>query len=419
MNPRVAASVRTMRLPLPGRGFVVAAVVAGVLVAPIVTAAPASATTYPTWQDVQRAKGDEQAKKAEVDRVQTALHQVQADAAAKSAVAITASEAADRADADLASATQTATSLQAQADDASATAERAQQRAGQLAANLYRDGATDQMSTRIATTKDPGQLLYQLGALDQLSSTWAGVMDDASVAARTASSLHEQAQRAEDERADLASAAETKAADAKSAQQAADAAVDDTQQHSDELYAQLASLQDTTASEERGYQLGLQVAAQQAEQQRRREAAAEKLREQQAAAAAGVGTTSGAGTGGGTSGGSGTNYPSTGGVVVDPAGAQAYARGAIGAYGWGSDQMGCLVSLWTQESGWRANALNVSSGAYGIPQALPADKMAVAGADWRTNAATQINWGLAYIHDAYGSPCAAWNHEMSVNPHWY
>ncbi|MFJ4294518.1 coiled-coil domain-containing protein [Curtobacterium sp. NPDC089689] len=405
-----------MRLPLSGRGFVVAAVVAGVLVAPLVTAAPASATTYPTWQDVQRAKGDEQAKKAEVDRVQTALQQVQADAAAKSAAAITASEAADRADADLATATQTATSLQAQADSASATAERAQQRAGQLAANLYRDGATDQMSTRIATTKDPGQLLYQLGALDQLSSTWAGVMGDASVAAGTASSLHEQAKRAEDERADLASAAEAKAADAKSAQVAADEAVDDTQQHSDELYAQLASLQDTTASEERGYQLGLQVAAQKAEQQRRREEAAERQREQQAVAAAGSSSSASSGS---TSGGSGTNYPSTGGVVVDPAGAQAYARSAIGAYGWGSDQMGCLVSLWTQESGWRANALNVSSGAYGIPQALPADKMAVAGADWRTNAATQINWGLAYIHDAYGSPCGAWNHEMSVNPHWY
>ncbi|WP_439690476.1 coiled-coil domain-containing protein [Curtobacterium sp. SP.BCp] len=411
-----------MRLPLSGRGFVVAAVVAGVLVAPLVTAAPASATTYPTWQDVQRAKGNEQAKKAEVDRVQTALEQVQADAAAKSAAAITASEAADRADADLATATQTATSLQAQADSASATAERAQQRAGQLAANLYRDGATDQMSTRIVTTKDPGQLLYQLGALDQLSSTWAGVMDDASVAAGTASSLHEQAKRAEDERADLAAAAEAKAADAKSAQEAADEAVDDTQQHSDELYAQLASLQDTTASEERGYQLGLQVAAQKAEQQRRREEAAERQREQQAAAAnTGPGTSgsSSSSSSGSTSGGSGTNYPSTGGVVVDPAGAQAYARSAIGAYGWGSDQMGCLVSLWTQESGWRANALNVSSGAYGIPQALPADKMAVAGADWRTNAATQINWGLAYIHDAYGSPCGAWNHEMSVNPHWY
>ncbi|MDP4334188.1 hypothetical protein Q7F20_12485 [Curtobacterium sp. A7_M15] len=392
-----------MRLT-PSRGwFVAAAVVVGALVAPVVTAVPASATEYPSWQDVERAKGNEQTKKAEVARVQAALESAQQAAAVKSQAALVASQRADAAEADLASATQAATSLQTQADQAAETADRAQQRAGQLAANLYRDGTSSQMTTRIATAKDPSQLLYQLGALDQLSSTWAGVMDDASVAAKTASSLHDQAARAEDERAALADAAETKASAAKDAEAAANAAVEDTQQHSDELYAQLASLKDTTAKTEQRYQLGVQVAAQKAEQQRKREAAA-------VAAAA---------TAAPSTGGGGSSYPSTGGVVVDPAGAQAYARSAIGAYGWGSDQFSCLVSLWTQESGWRANALNVSSGAYGIPQSLPAEKMSVAGADWRTNAATQINWGLAYIHDAYGSPCGAWNHEMSVNPHWY
>ncbi|WP_439694258.1 coiled-coil domain-containing protein [Curtobacterium sp. SP.BCo] len=399
-----------MRLT-PSRGLLVAAaVVVGALVAPVVTALPANATEYPSWQDVERAKGNEQSKRAEVSRVQAALRSAQAAAAAKSQAALDASAKADRAEADLASATQAATSLQAQADQAAETAERAQERAGQLAANLYRDGSSNEMTTRIATAKNPDQLLYQLGALDQLSSTWAGVMDDASVAAKTASSLHDQATRAEDERADLATAAETKASAAKSAEAVAQAAVADTQQHSDELYAQLASLKDTTASTEQRYELGQQVAAQKAEQQRLREEAA-------AAAANPVPGSSGSASGSG--GGSGSSYPSTGGVVVDPAGAQAYARGAIGSYGWGSDQFSCLVSLWTQESGWRANALNASSGAYGIPQSLPADKMAVAGADWRTNAATQINWGLAYIHDAYGSPCGAWNHEMSVNPHWY
>jgi hypothetical protein len=392
-----------MRLT-PSRGwFVAAAVVVGALVAPVVTAVPASATEYPSWQDVERAKGNEQTKKAEVARVQAALESAQQAAAVKSQAALVASQRADAAEADLASATQAATSLQTQADQAAETADRAQQRAGQLAANLYRDGTSSQMTTRIATAKDPSQLLYQLGALDQLSSTWAGVMDDASVAAKTASSLHDQAARAEDERAALADAAETKASAAKDAEAAANAAVEDTQQHSDELYAQLASLKDTTAKTEQRYQLGVQVAAQKAEQQRKREAAA-------VAAAA---------TAAPSTGGGGSSYPSTGGVVVDPAGAQAYARSAIGAYGWGSDQFSCLVSLWTQESGWRANALNVSSGAYGIPQSLPAEKMSVAGADWRTNAATQINWGLAYIHDAYGSPCGAWTHEMSVNPHWY
>lgn len=394
-----------MRLT-PSRGlFVAAAVVVGALVAPVVTAVPANATEYPSWQDVERAKGNEASKKAEVSRVQAALEAAQAAAATKSQAALDASEKADRAEADLASATQAATSLQAQADQAAKTADRAQQRAGQLAANLYRDGSSNEMTTRIATAKNPDQLLYQLGALDQLSSTWAGVMDDASVAAKTASSLHDQATRAEDERADLADAAETKASAAKSAEAVAKAAVADTQEHSDELYAQLASLKNTTASTEERYQLGVQVAAQKAEQLRKRQAAADAAAANTAAPA--------------TSGGSGSSYPSTSGVVVDPAAAQAYARSAIGSYGWGSDQFSCLVSLWTQESGWRANALNASSGAYGIPQSLPANKMAVAGADWRTNAATQINWGLAYIHDAYGSPCGAWNHEMSVNPHWY
>jgi len=393
-----------MRLT-PSRGLLVAAaVVVGALVTPVVTALPANATAYPTWQDVERAKGNEQSKKAEVARVQAALEAAQAAAAAKSQAALDASAKADQAEADLAAATQAATSLQAQADQAAATADRAQQRAGQLAANLYRDGSSNEMTTRIATAKNPDQLLYQLGALDQLSSTWADVMDDASVAAKTASSLHDQATRAERERADLADAAETKASAAKTAEAVAQAAVDDTQQHSDELYAQLASLKDTTAKTEERYQLGVKVAAQKAEQQRKREFAAEAAANTVVPA---------------TSGGSGSSYPSTGGVVVDPAGAQAYARSAIGSYGWGSDQFSCLVSLWTQESGWRANALNTSSGAYGIPQSLPADKMSVAGADWRTNAATQINWGLAYIHDAYGSPCGAWNHEMSVNPHWY
>ena len=107
---------------------------------------------------------------------------------------------------------QTATSLQAQADQAAQTAQRAQTRAGQLAANLYRDGSTNQMTTKIATAKDPAELLYQLGAMDQLTTTWTSVLDDASVAAGTASSLHDQATRAEAERARLAQAAEDRAA---------------------------------------------------------------------------------------------------------------------------------------------------------------------------------------------------------------
>ena len=102
---------------------------------------------------------------------------------------------------------------------------------------------------------------------------------------------------------------------------------------------------------------------------------------------------------------------------VNPAAARAYAASRLGSYGWGGDQMSCLVRLWNQESGWRANAVNPSSDAYGIAQALPPGKMSSAGPDWLTNADTQINWGLGYIKGRYGSPCGAWAHEVSNN--WY
>jgi len=101
-----------------------------------------------------------------------------------------------------------------------------------------------------------------------------------------------------------------------------------------------------------------------------------------------------------------------------PEGAQASARRiASEQYGWGEDQMSCLVNLWQKESGWNYQALNASSGAAGIPQSLPGSKMATVAPDWATNATTQVTWGLQYIDRAYGTPCAAWGHSQAVN--WY
>jgi hypothetical protein len=84
------------------------------------------------------------------------------------------------------------------------------------------------------------------------------------------------------------------------------------------------------------------------------------------------------------------------------------AMSMLGDHGWSSSEFSCLDSLWLSESNWSISASNSSSGAYGIPQALPGEKMASAGADWRTNPATQIEWGLEYIESNYGSPCSAW-----------
>jgi hypothetical protein len=107
-------------------------------------------------------------------------------------------------------------------------------------------------------------------------------------------------------------------------------------------------------------------------------------------------------------------------TVVEPApnpsSAQGIAYNMLASFGFSTSQWGCLDSLWNQESGWAYNAEN-ASGAYGIPQALPGSKMASAGADWLTNPATQIKWGLGYIKSVYGTPCNAWSHEVSYG--WY
>ncbi|MBO8187570.1 transglycosylase SLT domain-containing protein [Streptomyces spirodelae] len=83
----------------------------------------------------------------------------------------------------------------------------------------------------------------------------------------------------------------------------------------------------------------------------------------------------------------------------------------------GAGQYQCFSNIVSRESGWNYKATNASSGAYGLVQALPGSKMASAGADWRTNPATQIKWGLNYMNDRYGSPCGAWDFWQAN--HWY
>jgi hypothetical protein len=122
-------------------------------------------------------------------------------------------------------------------------------------------------------------------------------------------------------------------------------------------------------------------------------------------AAANPGTT---GSSGSSSGGG------SGGIVYvtstppDPGSAQSIAYNMLASFGFNpATFFGCLKDMWDRESGWVYDAEN-PSGAYGIPQALPGSKMASAGADWQTNPATQIKWGLGYIKAIYGDPCKAW-----------
>lgn len=103
---------------------------------------------------------------------------------------------------------------------------------------------------------------------------------------------------------------------------------------------------------------------------------------------------------------------------IDTSASRVYASSfMLDTYGWNSDQFACLEPLWNAESGWNYRALNRSSGAFGIPQSLPANKMASAGNDWQTNPETQIRWGLSYIANRYQTPCGAWSHFQKK--HWY
>jgi hypothetical protein len=104
-------------------------------------------------------------------------------------------------------------------------------------------------------------------------------------------------------------------------------------------------------------------------------------------------------------------------AVMASGSAQQIAEGMLASFGWSSSQFSCLEPLWAHESGWSVTASNPGTGAYGIPQALPGSRMASAGPDWQTDASTQIRWGLEYIKDTYGSPCAAWSHEEADG--WY
>jgi hypothetical protein len=124
-----------------------------------------------------------------------------------------------------------------------------------------------------------------------------------------------------------------------------------------------------------------------------------------------------AGGGSGSSGSSGASQDTTPVAAPDPGTAQHIAYQMMSSFGFSpSTQWQCLDEVWQKESSWQYDAQN-ASGAYGIPQSLPASKMASAGSDYLTNPATQIKWGLGYISQTYGTPCNAWAHEETDG--WY
>lgn len=389
------------------------ALVLALLVAPTA----AAAAGYPTWAQVEAAKGNAAATEAQVDLIDASLDSLEKAASDRSDEAVLADQANLTAQAELAAASQRADELAADAERARAGADAAQRQAGQLAGSLFRTGGTSTMGTDLFTSPDPGAALYQLGSLTQLGDRWQTVLADATTASNTVSSLSDQAATAAERRDALARDAQETADQASAAQASADAEVASATQRSSDLYAQLAALKDSTAELEQQYRAG--VAAEQAFAAQQAAAKAQAA----AAAKAPAGTSGGSGSsgGGGSSGGATPGTGGAGGVgttppagaVNDPAGAKAYAATKVGT----GAEYTCLVQLWNKESGWRTNASNPSSAAYGIPQSLPGNKMASFGLDWQTNYRTQVDWGISYIRSSYGTMCSAWAH--SVAHDWY
>ncbi|GAA2459901.1 hypothetical protein [Agromyces soli] len=384
--------MRSRRTLQRGAAAGAALMLAGLLA--VATPTAALAEDYPSWDEVEAAKSDVASRTAEAERIDALVASLQAESGRLGDAAVVAASESAAADAALAEASDRAEELQASAETASSTAVEAAAQFGRASALLARSGSTNSLLTLLSESAhaeaggDPSRTLMALSRTERLADLSSGIAAVATEAKANADALSAQAAVAEDERSRRAEAARSQAEAAEAAHARAEADVAAQQATLDTLYAQLASLRNRSVELERRYQIGVDA---------QREADARAAAEAEA-------------------NGGMTPAPPPG-IVVDPDGAKAYARQAVARYGWGDGEYQCLVLLWTRESSWRADAYNASSGAYGIPQSLPGSKMASAGADWRTNPATQIEWGLAYISGRYGAPCGAWAHSEAVN--WY
>lgn len=399
----------------------VSAFLALTLAAPSAVADDGPPTGFPTWADVQAAKANVAAAQAEVDKINGLLSSVQASAADASAKAVAAGAAYAKADLAVKNQQKIVDALQQVTQQRIKERDASKQAAGRIAAAAYTGGSPSGALDAFSVIGQPDGL-DRLGTLQILGNQAAKAVADYQSAANNAAQAQAQSSAAEDALAKLSDAAQQAFAAAQAAQKHAEDVVSQTQQQQSTMTAQLADLKGTSTSVEQKYEQGQQAlaayeAAQEAKRKAAEEAAAQQAallqQQQQAAAAAAaaaqvqvqVQSTPTVMT------------PGVGSVADDPAGAQAYASSQIGGYGWDGSQFQCLLQLWTRESSWMTDATNPSSGAYGVAQALPPSKYDSAGADWLTNYRTQINWGLGYIQDRYGSPCSAWAHEVSIG--WY
>lgn len=373
---------------------------------------------------VADAAGDTQ---SQIDAINAQLDELQQQANALGDAAVTAAETASQTQRQLDDASAAVAALDAQIASAEAQVDTAREQTAAVVQQLVRGQSTQVGSTlQLVGVEDADGALWRMSTLAQISDRTDDAVSRAGAQYRELTALVEQQQQAEQQRRALNDQAQSDAQTATSASASAEAAVTDQQQRQSELIAQLAALKQTSVEQETRERQQQQLAASYAESNDPDAQTSTGGTAEQPAASGSGGTASTPSTVTPTTTAPTTPAPATPSTPATPttptidtsaAASKAYARGRLGAYGWGDDQYTCLVNLWTRESGWRYDASNSYSGAYGIPQALPGSKMASAGADWRTNPQTQINWGLGYISARYGSPCGAWAHSESTG--WY
>lgn len=263
------ASVLSMRY---SRAYIAATVVAVVgLLSGIVVAQSASATDYPSWADVEAARGNEASKQAQITQIQGLIAGLEAEVAAAQAEAVAKGEEYGVALEKYGAAEQTADLLSTQAAKSTAEAEAASRQAGRLAAQLYRSGGSDlSMNLLMEKTSDGAdKLLSKLGNMSKMAERSNAIYESAQAAKNEAESLSKQAEVAVKAREELRVKAEEALAAATAAQQAAEAKLTESNNQQMIMQAQLLALQDATAATVAGYEAGVAEAARIAAEQAR------------------------------------------------------------------------------------------------------------------------------------------------------
>ncbi|MER2135268.1 MAG: lytic transglycosylase domain-containing protein [Arthrobacter sp.] len=428
------------KLPAPA---LTSAALAGVLAAALLVGAPpAVADEYPSWEDIAAAKANASATEDQVRELEGLLERLYDEAGSLGNAAVAASSRYEEMRSELEASDARLAALAAQRSAASARADGLRSQVGAMAAQTYKTGGMDSTVLFLLDAEEGAAHLDRIATLSLVTERTSRLFDEAEAAEQAAASLEEAELAERQVREELAASAQTQYEDAQSATAAAEEAVRQQEERTAVLAAQLADLRSTSVDAElarlQADRLEESV-RQQAEEARR---AAEKTPPRGAdpvnnpidpnrpAAPEAPLVPAPAPIPGPAPGPSSPPAPAPqppspapapppppAAPVNDPAGAQAYASSLMAGYGWGSGEFRCLVDLWNRESNWLTSAMNPYSGAYGIPQSLPGDKMAAAGSDWRTNYRTQIHWGLSYISQRYKAPCGAWAHSELKG--WY